>query len=105
LFGGDREPERCKSVLDPASDAAKIRAFFVLPHYSRRGVGSLILRECESEAWRHGFRKLELMATLPGLEFYRKHGFKPGAPINHRLNEHLTIEFMPMSKRLESPEL
>jgi len=103
LFGSDRETNRCKSVLDPATGVAKIRAFFILPQYARLGVGSLILNKCESEAWRRGFRKLELMATLPGIEFYRKHGFKPGTPINHRLNERLTIEFVPMSKQLLQP--
>jgi GNAT superfamily N-acetyltransferase len=103
LFGSDRETNRCQSLVDPATGAAKIRAFFILPQYARMGVGSLILRKCESEAWLRGFRKLELMATLPGVEFYRKHGFKTGTPIDHRLNERLTIEFVPMSKRLVLP--
>lgn len=100
LFGSDRETNRSAAAVDPGTGAAKIRAFFIRPEYSRLGVGSLILNKCESEAWRWGFRRLELMATLPGVAFYRMHGFIPGPPINHRLNKQLTIEFVPMSKQL-----
>lgn len=100
LFGSDREADRSPNPVDPATGAARIRAFFVRPEYARRGVGSLILQQCEEEAWRRGFRKLELMATLSGIAFYRKHGFVPAAPISHRLNDDLTIQFVPMSRKL-----
>jgi GNAT superfamily N-acetyltransferase len=103
LFGSDREANRSTDTVDPSTGAAKIRAFFIRPEYARHGVGSLILHKCELEAWRRGFRKLELMSTLPGVEFYRKHGFIPGTPISHRLNKRLTIDFLPMSKRLPRP--
>jgi len=105
LFGSDSEAGRSADMVDPSTGAAKIRAFFVRPEYARRGVGSLILHRCELEAWRRGFRKLELMATLPGVDFYRKHGFIRRTPINHRLNKRLTIEFVPMSKRLRQRQL
>jgi hypothetical protein len=39
LFGGDARVGRDASTLDPAIDAAKIRAFFVDPGHARRGVG------------------------------------------------------------------
>jgi GNAT superfamily N-acetyltransferase len=104
LFGSDREVNRSETLVDPVNGAAKIRAFFVHPRYSRRGVGSLILRKCEIEAWRRGYRKLELMATLSGIDFYTKHGFKPGTPIQHGLKDNLIIEFVPMTKRLVQPK-
>ena len=45
LYGGDQYAGREDSLLDPARDAAKIRAFFVHPDWARRGIGTLIL-EC-----------------------------------------------------------
>ena len=102
LFGSDRQVVgRSASAVDPGSGAAKIRAFFILPAFARQGVGSLILRRCETEAWRKGFRQLELMATLSGLAFYTRHGYVAGNPIQHGLGNGLTIEFVPMSKTLQ----
>src|SRR5687767_9278953 len=43
LFGGDRWSAREDSLLDPSRDAAKIRAFFVHPKWTRRGIGRMIL--------------------------------------------------------------
>ena len=43
LFGGDQFAGREDSLLDPATDAAKIRAFFVHPAWARRGIGGMIL--------------------------------------------------------------
>src|SRR4051812_4603017 len=37
LFGGDQMKEREDPLLNPAVDAARIRAFFVHPVYARRG--------------------------------------------------------------------
>jgi GNAT superfamily N-acetyltransferase len=101
LFGSDRQVGRSASAVDPRSGAAKIRAFFILPAFARRGVGSLILHRCEMEAWRKGFRRLELMATLSGLAFYTWHGYVAANPIQHELGNGLTIEFVPMSKILQ----
>ncbi|HJY36706.1 MAG TPA: GNAT family N-acetyltransferase, partial [Steroidobacteraceae bacterium] len=56
LFGGDARSGRDAADLDPATDAAKIRAFFVDPAYARRGLGSAILERCESAARACGFR-------------------------------------------------
>src|SRR5579863_5746226 len=40
LFGGDQWSGREDLLLDPARDAAKIRAFFVHPAWARQGVGT-----------------------------------------------------------------
>src|SRR5271170_2761304 len=50
LFGGDARAGRDSSMLDPRTQAAKIRAFFVDPGKARRGIGSLLLERCENEA-------------------------------------------------------
>src|SRR5262249_43980690 len=39
LYGGDQYAGREDSLLDPARDAAKIRAFFVHPEWARQGIG------------------------------------------------------------------
>ena len=102
LFGSDRERERNARRLDPATEAARIRAFFVHPDAARQGVGSLILQRCEDDARRMGFQRLALMSTLPGLAFYRHHGFVPGERVTHRLPGEIPIEFVPMEKPLRT---
>ena len=101
LFGNDSETDRCSDELDPENDAAKIRAFFVKPSYSRTGIGSALLNVCEKEALAKGVSKLELMATLPGQRLYSRHGFAAGDPIEYPLNDDLKIEFVPMKKVLQ----
>ncbi len=83
LFGGDdsvvaRAPQR----LDPAHDAARIRAMYTDPAFTRQGVGRLILNLCEDAARGQGFRRAELMATLAGMPLYRACGYEPaGDPV------------------------
>jgi len=99
LFGSDTRADRDESWLDPAKDAAKIRAFFVDPAHARHGMGALILERSESEARRAGFSAFALMATLPGARFYAKHGYIAEEPISHPLPGGLSIRFVPMNKR------
>jgi len=75
LYGGDQWAKREDSLLDPARDAAKIRAFFVHPRWARRGIGTLILEACEREAIAAGFTRLEMGATLTGVPFYAARGY------------------------------
>ena len=49
LFGGDARAERDESLLDPKSDPAKIRAFFVDPAHARQGIGRALLARCEAD--------------------------------------------------------
>jgi GNAT superfamily N-acetyltransferase len=74
LFGGDC----CRPTgpeLNPQTDAAKVRAFFIHPNHVRRGIGSAILRACEEAIISAGFRRIELCATLAGESLYAKHGY------------------------------
>jgi GNAT superfamily N-acetyltransferase len=100
LFGSDTRAERDESWLDPRTDAARIRAFFVDPAHARRGLGRAILERSEAEARAAGFAALELMATLPGVRLYERCGYRQGAPIDHPLAGGLSIRFVPMSKRV-----
>ena len=63
LFGADRGPDREPELLDPAADAAKVRAIFVHPAFARRGLGSLILRHVEDAARTAGFTRFEMGST------------------------------------------
>ncbi len=76
LYGGDQFPGREDTLLDPARDAAKIRAFFVHPEWARRGIGAMILEACEKAARDAGFTRLEMGATLSGVAFYRAKGYE-----------------------------
>jgi len=75
LYGGDQFSAREDSLLDPHHEAAKIRAFFVHPHWARQGLGTLILEACEKAALQAGFTRLEMGATLSGIPFYRAKGY------------------------------
>jgi len=75
LYGGDQYAGRQDDLLDPATEAAKIRAFFVHPAWARRGIGSIILDACEQAATAAGFKRLEMGATLTGVPFYRARGY------------------------------
>jgi GNAT superfamily N-acetyltransferase len=105
LFGSDARADRDPQALDPRTDAAKIRAFFVHPAHARRGIGSALLARCESEAHSRGFRRLELMATLPGVRLYQARGYRPGEPIDWPVPGNLTIRFVPMFKELTATRL
>lgn len=100
LFGGDSRGDRDDSWLDPRSDFAKIRAFFIDPAHARRGLGRRLLVHCEAEAARAGFTGCELMATLPGKRLYEKFGYVGGAPVDHPLPGELRITFVPMRKKI-----
>lgn len=98
LFGSDARAERDESWLDPTSDRAKIRAFFVDPSYARRGIGRAILARSEADAMRAGFSSFEMMATLPGVRLYERCGYAPDAAIDYPLPGGLSIRFVPMHK-------
>ncbi|HEX3364522.1 GNAT family N-acetyltransferase [Phenylobacterium sp.] len=75
LYGGDHSPGRDAALLDPARDAARVRAMYTHPSFARRGVGRLILALCEDAARAEGFTRLELMGTLSGQPLYLSAGY------------------------------
>lgn len=100
LFGGDQYSVRDAGYLDPQSQPAKIRAFFIHPAHARKGIARAILSRCETEAQAHGFRALELMATLPGIAFYESCGFSQMGNYDLELTAGVILELVPMRKQL-----
>ncbi|HEY2013523.1 MAG TPA: GNAT family N-acetyltransferase [Bryobacteraceae bacterium] len=99
-FGSDRSPARDDRMLDPAKDAARIRALFVHPSFARKGLGTLILRACEDAARNAGFRRAELTATLTGTRLFRVHGFVPAEEIEIPLGNGAMLPVLRMTKQL-----
>ena len=77
LYGGDESPGRSAVLLDPAKDAARIRAMYTHPLHTRKGVGRLILSLSEGAAKSEGFKRVELMASMAGEPLYRVCGYEP----------------------------
>ena len=101
LFGAsDYAESRNSSLLDPTSQPAKIRAFFVHPDAARRGIGRAILERCEAEARAAGFTSAEMMATLPGIPLYEVCGYEKHEPHDVNLPDGETIVCIRMSKSL-----
>jgi GNAT superfamily N-acetyltransferase len=103
LYGGDQRPVGESLLLDPAKDAARIRAFFVAPTAARRGVGRALLNACAAAAAQAGFQSLTLMATLPGVPFYAALGFHSDEDVVDVLPDGTPLAFVRMSKPIPEP--
>ena len=101
LYGGDQFAGREDSQLDPARDAAKIRAFFVHPNWARRGIGTLILQACENAARDAGFTRLEMGATLSGVAFYKAKGYVEIENQSVALGNGEALAIVKMTKKLK----
>lgn len=75
LYGGNHTKGRDDSYADPAVDAARIRAMYTHPDWTRRGIGTLLLELGENAARAAGFKTIELGSTLPGEPLYRARGY------------------------------
>ena len=76
LYTGSGDAAGDDRLIDPATEAAHVRAMYTRPDWTRRGLGRRILEACESAARADGFRMLTLGATLPGLPLYQAFGFQ-----------------------------
>jgi GNAT superfamily N-acetyltransferase len=80
-YGGNHSAGRDDRLLDPATEAAKVRAMYTHPDHVRKGVGTLILSLCQAAAKAEGFAALELTGTMAGVPLYRNFGFEGVRPI------------------------
>jgi len=101
LYGGDAHVEKAQpAMLDPAVEAAKVRAIFVSPKYSRRGLGTLLLEAAENAAAAAGFRRFEMGSTLTGVALYSMKGYCETARITVPVGGGESIEVVRMVKNL-----
>ncbi len=100
LCGSDGMTGREPASLDPAKDAAKIRAIFVHPAWARKGLGTLMLAHCEHEAQEAGFRRLEMGSTLTGAPLYRLRGYEEKERIAIQLPNGEALPIIRMAKNL-----
>jgi GNAT superfamily N-acetyltransferase len=101
LYGGDdsmvsREPE----ALDPATDAARIRAMYTDPDFARQGVGRLVMRLCEDAATAAGFRRATMMATMAGVPLYEACGYVQVEPVLSAPVDGIRVPLVRMEKAL-----
>lgn len=100
LFGGDQHKTGPDPLLDPATQAARIRAFFVDPTVPRQGLGRMLMEHCEQEAANAGFNLLELAATMPGVPLYRACGFQDVEDLTLALPGNIAVPLTRMRKRI-----
>jgi GNAT superfamily N-acetyltransferase len=101
LYGGDQMKAEADPPLDPSTEAARIRAFFVHPAFARRGLGAAILRSCMDAARAAGFRRLELAATLPGVPLYQAFGFEARERLEAPLPNGVLLPIIRMERDLD----
>jgi GNAT superfamily N-acetyltransferase len=99
LYGGDRQVERIEpDWLNPAVDAAKVRAIFVAPQFARMGLDSLLLEASERAAMAAGFRRFEMGSTLTGVALYRLKGYREVGRVSVPVGGDEAIEVVRMVK-------
>jgi GNAT superfamily N-acetyltransferase len=104
LYGGDHQVEAiAPERLDPAVDAAKVRAIFVHPKFARMGLGSLILEVAEGAAVAAGFKRFEMGSTLTGVTLYRLKGYREASRVLVPVGGGEEIEVVRMVKEGQHP--
>jgi GNAT superfamily N-acetyltransferase len=101
LYGGDesmisREPR----ALDPATDAARIRAMYTDPDFARQGVGRMVISLCEDAAKRAGFQRATMMATMAGVPLYKACGYVEVEPVLSAPVDGISVPLIRMEKEL-----
>ncbi len=104
LYGGDHQMEKIEpELLDPAVDAAKVRAIFVHPKFARMGLGSLILHAAEDAALAAGFTRFEMGSTLTGVALYSLKGYREADRVKVPVGDGEEIEVVRMVKQANHP--
>jgi GNAT superfamily N-acetyltransferase len=101
VFGGDSARAGIDELIDPESEPARVRAFFVHPDFARRGIGRSILAACEEAIRRNGFARVELVATLAGEPLYAAGGYEVVERCEVPLAGGLCLPVVRMRKQLE----
>jgi GNAT superfamily N-acetyltransferase len=103
LFGGDQH-KAADPLLNPITDAGRIRAFFVHPAWARQGIGRMMINLCETEAIKNGFTSIEIGATLPGEPLYAAQGYTSVEKIIAAMPNGEQMDVIKMRKDLNLPK-
>jgi GNAT superfamily N-acetyltransferase len=101
LYTGSHDQAGDDRLLDPSTDAAHIRAMFVRPDWTRRGLGRAILVAGHDAARAEGFTRLDLGATLPGVALYRAFGFREVEPFVVTMPDGVEIDAVAMERPID----
>jgi GNAT superfamily N-acetyltransferase len=99
-FGGDHSPGRDARLLDPETEAARIRAMYTHPDFARRGIGRMVLSLCETAAAGAGFSRAELVATAAGRPLYQSCGYADIEAFEHVATSGARVPLVRMGKAL-----
>jgi GNAT superfamily N-acetyltransferase len=77
-----------------------IRALYVAPEFSGRGVGKTLLSFIEKQLAQAGVHTATLNASLNAVEFYRRAGFNALQPTTQTLSNGMELECVEMQKLL-----
>lgn len=100
LFGGDHTTGRSARRLNPATDAARIRAMYVAATRPRQGLGRRIMALCEGAARKAGFARAELVATAAGRLLYDACGYRVLREFREMTNAGVGVPLALMAKDL-----
>src|SRR3954454_24835416 len=103
LFAGAGDADDDHRLLDPTTDAARVRAMFVRGDWTRRGLGRAILDACEDAARGEGFSELVLGATLAGAPLYRAYGFEEVGVLSVEMPDGVRVDVISMKKAIGPP--
>lgn len=100
LYGGSLPDAKPGRLLNPKTEPARVRAFFVHPEWARQGIGRAILRASEAAAQEAGFVRAELCATLAGEPLYAARGWHALRRYSISLGEGMELPVVEMAKDL-----
>jgi putative acetyltransferase len=78
----------------------EIKGMYVIPEFSRRGIGRMILSKLEEHAKSNGINTIKLNSTLNAVPFYEQCGFTKIRDEFQVLTEDYQIECIHMTKEL-----
>jgi len=99
LYGG-AGVAAAPAVLDPKTDPARVRAFFVHPDWTEHRLGTRMLKRCEDAARAAGFTRVELGSTRPGEPFYAKNGYLAMEWVTQTAPDGRSLALLRMGKKL-----
>ena len=103
-YGGDSGRVGEDPEIDPRTEPARIRAFFVHPDWARRGIGRSLMAASEKAALAAGFRDVVIISsTLAGEPLYASLGYRAVERYDSDLPGGLVLPCVGMTRSLAGP--